>query len=466
MSETPPAPAPSQPPLDATEAAAPGASRGLRLGFVGHVNVVFLTYVTNAVLALGVQVLLARALGTDGRGAYALFLLTASITQAVLSLGLNVSSVYYLSKGAYPLSRVVANAQHVTLAAAAVTTALVLAAWPVLGGTFGEHGVPYWAFAFVVPLFLAYNVYAAVLQGLSRFLAMNAVVLLQPVVMLTLLGAGFALGDVGTAEALVFWSAATLSAVLLSLVLLGRDALRPAELLRIDLPSLREQARFGLQGQFGNLVQILNYRFDQYIVLLFAGTSSVGVYVVGVSASQSVWFLANAVAAVLLPRLTAADADEASRTAPIVCRNTLLLSALGALALGGVSPWIVPAFFGGDFRDSVAPLLWLLPGTVALAGSKVLSSYIFSQGRPLTNTAITVAAMGVTLVADFALIPAFGASGAAIASSLAYGAHFAFSLLAYRRLSGHSILEAVVIRGEDLRRYVEIARARLAMGQA
>jgi len=186
----------------------------------------------------------------------------------------------------------------------------------------------------------------------------------------------------------------------------------------------------------------------------FVSTAGVGVYAVSVTVSQSVWFIANAVAVVLLPRLTGADASDAARTTPLVCRSTLFVSALAALALGVASLWLIEALFGDDFESAVEPLLWLLPGTVALAGSKILTSYIFSQGHPLTNSLITVAALAVTLAADFALIPPFGVAGAAVASSLAYGVHFALSLAAYRRLSGGSIWEAVVVRG-DSRRVIE-----------
>jgi O-antigen/teichoic acid export membrane protein len=436
------------------------ATRGS--GFLGHVNLVLLAYVASAAFQFGAGVLVARALGPDGRGVYALFLLSASITQAVLSLGIGVSAVYHLAKGTYPLSRVVANAQQITIGSAVVSALLALAAWPVLGDTFSDHDTPYWVLAFAVPLFLDYNVLTAVLQGSSRFLAMNAVVVVQPLVLFALLAIGVAAGEVDTTAALLFWSVATAAATVLALTLLGRDSLRPAALLRIDWPSLREQVRFGMQGQVGNLVQLLNYRLDQYIVLLFVSTAGVGIYAVSVTASQSVWFLANAVATVLLPRLTGADASDAARTTPLVCRNTLLVSAIAAAALAAVSPWLIEALFGGAFDEAVVPLLWLLPGTVALAGSKVLTSYIFSQGRPLTNSLITIAALAVTLVADFALIPPFEVAGAAVASSLAYGVHFALSLLAYRQLSGGSMWEAVVVRGDDLRRYVEAARQRLA----
>ncbi len=455
MSESPSSPA--APEAGPPPGGAPAGPGGLRLGFLGHVNLVFLTYVANAALAFVVAVLVSRALGPEGRGVYALFLLSASLTQALLSLGLGVSAVYHLGKRSFPVARVVANAQQVTLASAVVSGLLVLLAWPVVGERLAGDDVPYWAFAFAVPLFLDYSVLTMVLQGMSRFLAMNAVIVAQPLVLLALLAAGMASGEVDTTAAVLFWCGATLAATLLALALLGRDALSP-ELVRVDWASLGAQVRFGMQGQVGNLIQLLNYRLDQYIVLLFVSTAGVGIYAVSATVSQSVWFAANAVAAVLMPRLTATDEADAARTTPLVCRNTLLVSALGAVALGVVSPWLVPALFGTEFDKAVRPLLWLLPGTVALAGSKVLASYVFSQGRPLTNSLITAGALAVTLVADFALIPPFGVTGAAVASSLAYGVHFALSLAAYRQLSGGSIRDAVLVRGDDLRRYLDVAR--------
>lgn len=445
--------------------AGPDASGEPRLAFLSNVNLVFLTYAANAALTFVVAVLVARALGPEGRGVYALFLLSASIMQAALSLGLGVSAVYYLGKGTYSLTRVVANTQQLTLASAAVSGLLVLLAWPIVGDQLLDEGVPFWVFAFAVPLFLNYNLLTTVLQGISRFEAMNVVVLTQPLVLLALVATAVAIGDLETRDAILLWCGATFAATLLALALLGRRALSLAELLRIDWPSLKDQVRFGVQGQVGNLIQLLNYRLDQYIVLLFVNTAGVGIYAVSVSVSQAIWFLPNAVAVVLLPRLTASDASEAARTTPLVCRNTLLVSALAAVALGAVAPWLVGALFGAEFDASVAPLLWLLPGTVALAGSKVLTSYIFSQGKPLTNSAITAASLVVTLIADLALIPTFGVAGAAVASSLAYAVHFALSLLAYRALSGRSLREAVLVNGDDLRHLLDAARRRLAPEQ-
>lgn len=434
----------------------------LRLGFLGNVNVVFLSYIVGAAFAFGVSVLLARALGPHDRGVYGIFMLSASIAQALLSLGLSVSAIYYLSKQEHSLARVVANGVQMTVACGVVTGLLVLAAWPLFGEELLDNDVPYWAFAFVVPLFVSYNMLIAIFQGTSRFLAMNALIIAQPLVQVLLLAGGLLIGDIDTRGAVLFWAAAAMVSSVIGVFMLGRPAFDTRELTRIDTPSLREQTTFGLRGQAGNLMQLLNYRLDQYLVLWLVSAAGVGIYAVSVQLSQSLWFFANAVAAVLIPRLAASDDEESAHVTPMLCRNTLLVSGLGAIAIGVLSPWFVPLFFGEDFSDSVRPLLWLLPGTVALSGSKILAGYIFSQGRPGLNSLITVGSLVVTVVADLALIPPFGVSGAAVASTLAYFTHFGLALVAYRSLSGGSIGGALFVRGEDVRRYLDLARQRLS----
>jgi Na+-driven multidrug efflux pump len=88
----------------------------------------------------------------------------------------------------------------------------------------------------------------------------------------------------------------------------------------------------------------------------------------------------------------------------------------------------------------------------------VLTSYIFSQGRPLVNTGITFVSLIVTIAADLALIPRFGVNGAAAASSLAYLAHFAVALFAFSRISGQSVFDALIPRRSDAELYADTVR--------
>ena len=423
------------------------------------INLVFVTYIAGYLLAFVLQVLLARGLGTSGRGAYEVTLLTISITQAVLSLGVGVASLYYVGKGTYALRDLLSNSQSIVLASTLLSGLLVLIAALTFGSRLLAEGVPYWVFLFGVPLFLNFNLLVAFLQAENRFLAMNAVTLVRPILMVAMLVGAVLLGGLTTTNVFVFWAIALLAAVLLALSLLGLRNLHLPTILWPRWHVLKAQVKFGVQGQAGNILQLLNYRFDKYIALAFVGLSGVGIYAVAVGVTESIWFISNAVAVVLVPRLTRAGSDEAASLTPLFCRHTIFLSLLGAAAVGALSPFLLPFMFGSDFSPAVTAVWWLLPGTVALAGTKVLAAYIFSRGKPLINTYITVATLVVTVAADLALIPFFGVPGAAAASSLAYGVSLVLSLAVYRRLSGQPVWNAIAVNAADLRLYLLAARA-------
>jgi O-antigen/teichoic acid export membrane protein len=227
-------------------------------------------------------------------------------------------------------------------------------------------------------------------------------------------------------------------------------------------PVLTRILRFGLAGQVGNIVQTLSYRLDAYLVLLFVDTGGVGIYAIGVSLSEALWLIANSVASVLLPRLSGADDAYVERMTPLVCRTTLLATLLGACALAAAAPVFVPLLFGARFDAAILPLLLLLPGTVALAAAKVLSAYIFSRGKPFTNTLIAVATFVTMVLCDVALIPLFGVEGAAVASTLAYGLSLALTAAAYRGMSGRPVTQALLPMLDDVRVYRETMAAVVA----
>lgn len=433
---------------------APVEPRG---SFLGSVNVVAATYAVDGLLAFASGVIVARALGPGGRGALGLFIVSTAIAQMILGLGFGNAAIYYLNKRLLGVREIVAAAHVITIGSFAVTAVALLAIVPWAGSDVLGDGVSAWLLIAAVPALMYAGTLRAVLQATSRFLAMGVAAIAQPLVMLALVAVAYATGHATPSLFVVFWIVSNAASTLFALICIGAANIDIPQIVRPHWATLKMLARFGVQGESGNVLQLLNYRLDQYLVRAFVGLAGVGIYAVGVSMTEAVWLLANAVAIVLLPRLTSADVDEARWMAPLATRNTLLVATGGALALAAVAKWLVPAFFGADFERSVAALWWLLPGTVALTGSKVLTSYIFSQGRPLVNTGITLVSLVVTIVALVALVPPFGVNGAAAASSLAYIAHFAVALYAYRRISGEPILDALLPRPTDARLYVDAA---------
>jgi len=444
--------------------------------FLGNVNIVMVTYAADGLLALATGALVARALGTDGRGAYALFVVSAAFGQLLLGFGIGNAAIYFLNKREIALRDVLGAAHVLVAASVGVTAAAVALIAPVDAnvGSIGGHefgftgetifgaGISPWLLVAAVPVLLYLNLLKLVLQALSRFVDLGIVTVGQQSAVLALVAVAFATGDPDATDIVLFLLAASGCAAIFAVLRIGVAHVDVTWLVRPRLGIIRRLAGWGMQGEIGNALQLANYRLDQYIVRDFVGLTAVGIYAVGTSLTEGVFILANAVALVLMPRLTSATAEDAAWMAPVATRNTMLIAAAGALAVAAAAPLLVPAAFGDAFDESVRPLWLLLPGTVALAGSKVLTSYIFSQGRPLVNTGITLVSLIVTVVADLSLIPRFGVEGAASASSLAYGAHLAAALFAYSRISGKPALAAVVPRRADAELYVDAVRGFLS----
>jgi O-antigen/teichoic acid export membrane protein len=101
--------------------------------------------------------------------------------------------------------------------------------------------------------------------------------------------------------------------------------------------------------------------------------------------------------------------------------------------------------YGRAFAAAIPAAQWLLPGMLALAIVKTLSSIVAGLGRPEAMTyAILVGLVG-TVALDFWLIPRVGIIGAAWASSIAYWASALALFMFYVRHS--KVSPRLVIRG-------------------
>jgi stage V sporulation protein B len=421
-----------------------------------NINSVFVSALIANTVGFFALVLVARALGPEGKGVTALYQAAVGIGFALFNLGVGSAGFYFVTRNEVTGRQAMEAGLTVSCAAALLTAVGVAITALFFRERFAGYDVPYALAIVAIPAAIQLRMTDALLRAQGRFGAVNAITLLLPLsALISLLVVEVTVG-LTVAGTIWAWTATYAAPLVLSYWLIGRTnwprALAP-------LSQIRRAVVFGGQTQLAAIVELVNHRVDVFMILMLVNTAGVGLYTVSTSQTEGLWIIANSVAIVVLTNITAGSAANAALLTPTVCRNTLLITAVAALGAAVIAALWIPIVFGTAYRGSVVPYLLLLPGTVAIGGSKILAAYVFSRGRPMINTWIGAAVLLVTIPTNVVLIGLFGVAGAAASTSLGYCIDLALTAFAYRHLSGGSVREALIPRRSDATIYLDSMRA-------
>jgi O-antigen/teichoic acid export membrane protein len=389
------------------------------------------------------SLLTARLLGPSGRGDLAILILIPTIFVAVLELGQEYTTSHLAARS--PDDRAAIHTIGALYAVALAPVAAVFVGvtlWPLHVIHAGE--VPRAALAGGVAV--SASIYIRVLSGLT--LAMSRVALYN--VVRLLLAASFPTAVIliavsGSRSAVAYyfgWCLGTLAVALVLAAAFRREIARPRRIMT------REQFRVGLPIHVANVGQFLLLRADQLLLLVFATNSAVGEYAVAVNIVEVLWYLPAAVGVVSVPFLSASrPMEEKTSALAHATRLCFWLTSVAALLLGLLAIPLVPFVFGEAFQGSVVPLELLLPGVAAAGIVRVCTSGLIAQRETQVLWKAMVWALAVNLALNVVFIPPLGASGAAIASTLAYA--FLAVLLLRRMTRSWNITVADCLRLPD-----------------
>jgi len=400
------------------KAASPGVATR---GFARNVLAVLGGQLSCAVVAIVVQVCLARLLGPAGRGQISLALMVIAFCGLLGGLGgeLPLSCWTAAAKGK-PLDWIPSVIWSGIAGSAVVISLVALLYWK-WDPAFLKGLSPALATIALlsVPLNIFVSYFMALLTGLERFRIRAGLALSNQVLSLVcVLSLVFAFGKssemalLGTQLGLLF------SAIASGIFL--RETLRGAWDVRRAGTRLAGSLSLGLRGMFGNLATFFNYRLDVFVVNYFLDTTQVGLYAVGVLVTEALWQIPQAAALALVPRTARTMDEDATKFTCMVLRQVIFISAVSGTIVALLCPFLIPLVFGAKFSPSVAVIFWLMPGVVALSAAKVISADLAARGKPEYSMSFAFVALAVTVVLDFLLIPKMGIRGAALASSVSY----------------------------------------------
>jgi O-antigen/teichoic acid export membrane protein len=199
---------------------------------------------------------------------------------------------------------------------------------------------------------------------------------------------------------------------------------------RPDVRLAGEICRYGIRGQVGGMLSLVNLRLDVAILGALVGPGTLGVYAVASKYAELLRLPGLAITYVLYPRLAMRDGKDAARDVSRLLPRAFVLTALAAIPLAAAVP-LLPLIYGSAFVGAMIPACILLFGLVGEGVAGVVSAYLYGVGRPGANSLALSVSVVVTIVLDVLLIPHYHAVGAAVASAAAYLTSSAALLLCY-----------------------------------
>ncbi|HVG30774.1 MAG TPA: oligosaccharide flippase family protein [Pyrinomonadaceae bacterium] len=440
----------------AAPAPAPAAPRNFSLQVAGTLAARVLM-AANSILT---GVVVARWLGAEGLGSLAVLNVTLAYAVQIGSLGLASANTYFVARDRSRLAPAAANALAFGvfggLALALLTVALSVRAPQLFEGIASRVvGVAALAIPFQLVTLLGLNIFLAV--GLvKRFNLLDA--LAQSLLPLNAVVALVALGrSLPTLIALNTAASVVVCAVVVwlvaRLVAAGGAASRPR---RVDPALFAEMMRYGLKVHAQTVASLLLFRVDLLVVKYFRGAGEAGVYSVASQVALMLMLLPGVISTLLFPRIAAAGDDRGA----LACRVTrhaafvMLLICLAAVP----AVFALPLLYGEPFADATEQSLILLPGVFLVSVGGVLAQHFSGTGLPVALPLFWAGALCLNAALNFALVPALGARGAALSSSVSYALVFALIALYFRARTGNSLRTAFLLRGSELRGLLSLRR--------
>lgn len=395
-------------------------------------------------------VVTARYLGADGKGKFWLIFNVAGILPLLFSMRFQRSVTYHLSKNAGMLGEILIYGLLVGAFTTAGISLLVTGFASFFNNVLLKGITVYWGvLVLLCTARYLWSFLIAIIEGLLLFkfkvvfmAGTYGLKVLEVILALALFNLSFQglILFMGLIEAIVYSS-------ILLVLLLGAKNYRP------NRARFAAMLKYSVKSYPGMISELVTLRIDTFFLNFFSGAAQVGVYTVAVSLASVLSYLPTAVRNVLMP-FVASDTDT-QITSRLSRLMIIIMSLAAVLMLPFVWLLLVPVY-GAEFAGARPLFLMLLPGMIFWGVFTLLASDIEGRGFPLQVSIVSMLSAAAAVTLDWMLIPIWGATGAAVVSSLTYGLAMLLAAYVYQRMLGIRVNKVLLPRLADLRTFSEV----------
>jgi lipopolysaccharide/colanic/teichoic acid biosynthesis glycosyltransferase len=226
----------------------------------------------------------------------------------------------------------------------------------------------------------------------------------------------------------------------------------------------RQIAAFGGRGQLGNMLWLMNLRFDFILLGALAGPAVLGIYAVASKVAELMRLAPTAINYVLYPRFARLGAAEAAAEARRLLPRSAALTLILAPMLAAMASIGLPIIYGRAFRAAVTPAEIIIVGLSIEGAAAVASAFLVGRGRPGLNSIGMGVGATITVTLDVILIPRYGALGGAITSAVTYLITTTVLVaLARHQFRRAGLVPASIVPDSAMRRVADVVGAGIAL---
>lgn len=423
-----------------------------KVSALNHISVTFSSMVIRLSLNLLIGIIIARALGPNGKGLLAVIVMIGTTIINLGNLGIGKFNTFAISNKSVKEKDIISNSFWLGLIISLVSFFVVLVLAFNLPIFFRNIPRSYLLIYLVsLPFIFWANFFDGILIGEQKFRLYNIFSVITQSISLIgviLLLLVFRLN----VFYVVVWYALinVIDALLPMRSVLSRHGLS----FKIDANVFKKSLDYGLRIFLTGIFSLLILRIDLYMVNFFKGMAESGLYSLASTFGNIFFYLPSSITTVMFPKI---NIENKSKKESVARYSRISFLSVSVLALGTLLfiKYPIGLLYGREFLSAVQPILLLLPGLIALSVSNVLGLYFLSTKYPFKLTISWFLATILNALLNFIYIPQYGMIAAAITSTISYLLVFGFHYYFFHKETKMSFYDILVPRKEEISSIIE-----------
>ena len=415
-------------------------------------SITVIRQVLGIIIGMFAAMIIARTLGVDGQGKYALIILLPNILYTLFDLGLPAATVYYIGKDEFSLKNIFKTNILLALLLSMITIFLGVIFIYLFHQKFYSDITFKSLFLIlsVLPFMFFNKNLLVIFQGKEQFEKFNIVVIINQLGLLIFSVLFLVILELALTGAILAFILTQFFMLAVSMYYLHNEFKLNIFKGNFSFNYCKDSLVYGLKGHLSNVMAFLNYRVDLFIIAYFLNDYSVGLYSIAVTIVERLWVVSQSVSSVLFARVSnISSLKEKANFTSVVARNVLFLSTLGGILFYFLGEIIIKILFGNEFIDSIEPFVLLIPGVILLSTSRIISNYFSGMGKPEINTYVAFFTTFLNISLNIYFVPLKGISGAAIATSITYSINMIIKAYIFKRINKITFSEFLFIKYSD-----------------